>query len=109
MLMYSLNSVYGEFRFSPQPSLAAKDDSKRLSGFEMRDYMKKFADNYLEGVIRYGFQIIEVMRPSNNSSSGWNVRVEDVRTKQQQTLTFDRIVLCTGVCWTLRLFCSTTA
>ncbi|KAJ3848175.1 FAD/NAD-P-binding domain-containing protein [Lentinula lateritia] len=94
----TINNVYGEFRFSPQPSLTAKDDSKRLSGFEMRDYMEKFADSYLEGVIRYGFHIIGVMRPSNDYSSGWNVRVEDVQTKQQQTLQFDRIVLCTGGC-----------
>ncbi|KAJ4474823.1 FAD/NAD-P-binding domain-containing protein [Lentinula aciculospora] len=92
-----LNNVYGEFRFSPQPSLAAKSDLKRLSGFEMRNYMQTFADSYLQGTIRYGLRILAVTRP-NGTSSGWNVQVEDMITKEHQSLKFDKIVLCTGGC-----------
>ncbi|KAE9387177.1 FAD/NAD-P-binding domain-containing protein [Gymnopus androsaceus JB14] len=93
----TLNNVYGEFRFSPQPSMAPKDDSKRLSGFEMRDYMQKFAETYLKGAIRYGLRILGVARPKD-TSSGWDVRVEDVRTREHQILKFDKVVLCTGGC-----------
>ena len=77
--------------------MAPKDDSKRLSGFEMRDYMQKFAETYLKGAIRYGLRILGVARPKD-TSSGWDVRVEDVRTRDHQILKFDKVVLCTGVC-----------
>ena len=63
----------------------------------MRDYMQKFADIYLKDAIRYGLRILGVTRPSG-ASSGWNVKVEDVKTGEQQTLKFDKVVLCTGVC-----------
>ncbi|KAK7462869.1 hypothetical protein VKT23_007448 [Stygiomarasmius scandens] len=93
----TLNNVHGEFRFSPQPVPPAKDATKRLSGFEMRDYMQKFADNYLQDKIHFGFEILSVTRPGNETS-GWNVQVKDLRTGEQKTLKFDRVVLCTGGC-----------
>ncbi|KAF5368837.1 hypothetical protein D9758_002891 [Tetrapyrgos nigripes] len=98
----TINNVHGEFRFSPQPVPPAKSKTKRLSGFEMRDYMQKFAENYLQNKIHYGLEILKVTR-ANRSPSGWNVEVRDLNSNEQKTLQFDKIVLCTGV-WMQQAF-----
>lgn len=78
----------------------ARDANQRLSGSEMRDYMQKFTATYLQDIILYGLEILQVLRSNGQGDPGWTIKVQDVKTGEQKALKFDRVILCTGVCQT---------
>ncbi|KAI6105078.1 FAD/NAD(P)-binding domain-containing protein [Pisolithus croceorrhizus] len=89
----SLNNVHGEFCFSSLP-MPPPQNQKRLGGEDMRAHMETFADTFLAGQIRFD----EVLNIHRATGSGWEIEVQDLRTKVKQILAYDRIVLCTGGC-----------
>ncbi|KAI6098806.1 FAD/NAD(P)-binding domain-containing protein [Pisolithus croceorrhizus] len=90
----SLNNVYGEFCFSSLP-MPPPQNQKRLGGEDMCSYMEKFADTFLAGKIQFETEVLNIRRATG---SGWEIQVQDLRTKVNQILVYDRIVLCTGGC-----------
>ncbi|KAI6115961.1 FAD/NAD(P)-binding domain-containing protein [Pisolithus sp. B1] len=90
----SLNNVYGEFCFSSLP-MPPPQNQKRLGGEDMCSYMEKFADTFLAGKIQFETEVLNIRRATG---SGWEIQVQDLRTKVKQILVYDRIVLCTGGC-----------
>lgn len=94
----ALNNVYGEFCFSSLPMPPPQDPmQKRLGGEDMCAYMEKFADSFLADPSKIRFET-EVLNIRRAADSGWEVEVEDLRSKVKQVLVYDRIVLCTGGC-----------
>jgi dimethylaniline monooxygenase (N-oxide forming) len=77
----------------------------RLSGDDMRLYMENYTDSFLSKNIRYNVEVINMRRISPDASqtdtSRWVVTISNIfnntngRTRDE--LTFDKIVLCTGV------------
>ncbi|KLO19083.1 FAD/NAD(P)-binding domain-containing protein [Schizopora paradoxa] len=92
-----LNNVYGEFRFSSLPMPAPKDagDGGRLNGGIMRDYFESFAARFLKECIQFEVEVINIHR---NASGKWEVSLRDMKTSGEETIVFDKIVLCTGGC-----------
>ncbi|KAF9499126.1 FAD/NAD(P)-binding domain-containing protein [Pleurotus eryngii] len=88
-----VSGVYGEFRFSPLPM---SETGGRLTGEDMRSYMSAFANEFLEGHIRYNTEVLEIKR--TDSGDGWFVEIEDTRSQMRQVLRYAKIVLCTGGC-----------
>ena len=68
--------------------------TNRLSGEDMCAYMEKFADTFLRGKIRFE---TEILKTRCAKDFGWEIEVQDLRTKDKEILTYARIVLCTGV------------
>ncbi|KAI0058580.1 FAD/NAD-P-binding domain-containing protein [Artomyces pyxidatus] len=91
-----INSVNGELSFSslemPQPDTVWG----RLTGSDLNAYMEAFAAAYLHEKIRLETEVVRIQRGA--SGSGWLVDVEDKRTGESDSLSFARIVLCTGGC-----------
>ncbi|KAE9394841.1 hypothetical protein BT96DRAFT_923262 [Gymnopus androsaceus JB14] len=75
----TINSVHGEFRFSPLAMTAPDDPTGRLTGMDMCAYMRNFADSFLAGKIRYCVTVKKVYRPIAGSRNGWLVDVENAR------------------------------
>ncbi|PBK93154.1 FAD/NAD(P)-binding domain-containing protein [Armillaria gallica] len=96
----TLNNVHGEFKFSsmPMPAPSSKNGSQ-LGGEDMRQYMQKFRDEFLEGKIKYETNVLNIER-TKEPDPVWNVTVSNVRGGDREILTFSRIVLCTGGCST---------
>ncbi|KAF9078184.1 hypothetical protein BDP27DRAFT_1413103 [Rhodocollybia butyracea] len=94
----TINNVHGEFRFCALQMPPARDPNGRLSGSEMRDYMQKFTATYLQDIILYGLEILQVLRSNGEGDPGWTIKVQVVKTGEQKALKFDRVVLCTGGC-----------
>ncbi|KAF7298812.1 FAD/NAD(P)-binding domain-containing protein [Mycena indigotica] len=94
-----INNVHGEYHFTglEMPATA----SGRVTGEDMRVYMQNFASQMLDGHIRYQVEVLSIRR--DDAASQWFVTVESVSTKQQETLQFSRIVLCTGGCDTPKI------
>ncbi|KAI6096926.1 FAD/NAD(P)-binding domain-containing protein [Pisolithus croceorrhizus] len=88
----TLNSVYGESSFSSLP-MPPPQNQKRLGGEDMCSYMEKFADTFLAGKIQFETEVLNIRHATG---SGWEIQVQDLRTKVKQLLFYDRIVLCTG-------------
>lgn len=68
----------------------------RLSGEDMQLYMQKFAQEFLKDKIRYSVEVLNISR--NEKTGEWKVSVEDLLDGSRSTLSFGRIVVCTGVC-----------
>ncbi|KAG9308599.1 FAD/NAD(P)-binding domain-containing protein [Chiua virens] len=95
----TINSVHGEFRFSslPMPPPAMHERlGNRLCGADMTAYFEKFADTYLSGKIRFETEVLDIRRGKNGL--GWDVEVRDLKTGNNEVLSYTRIVLCTGGC-----------
>ena len=90
-----VTSVHGEYRLSPL-EMPPPANGERLSGFDLCNYMEKFADKFLVGRAKFHFQT-EVLDIERDGHGKWNVAVEDLPTKSLRTLTFSRIILATGV------------
>lgn len=119
-ILTPLLSVHGEFCFSALPMPPPSDTSEtggRLSGENMQAYMESFAERFLKGKIRYCTQVLNIKRKMHtassktstttqqegtsdmpNGDSQWSVEIRDLRTGGTSELTYDRLVLCTGVC-----------
>jgi dimethylaniline monooxygenase (N-oxide forming) len=91
-----ITSVHGEYRLSPLDMPPPENGSQRLSGFDLCNYMEKFADKFLVDRAKFHFQT-EVLNIERDEDGKWNVAVEDLPTKSLRTLTFSRIILATGV------------
>ncbi|OCH90140.1 FAD/NAD(P)-binding domain-containing protein [Obba rivulosa] len=98
----TINNVHGEFRFSPlpmPPPSNAEVTGGRLSGEDMRQYMESFAEHFLKGKIRYETEVLEIRVQSDDQQCRqWHITVEDARSREQQVLIYDKVVLCTGGC-----------
>lgn len=93
------SSVHGEYRFSSLPMPTPKDAGKtggRLNGGAMRDYFETFAARFLDGCIRFEVEVLSVRR---GTSGKWEILLRDLKTDTEETVVFDKIVLCTGVCF----------
>ncbi|KAF8490246.1 FAD/NAD-P-binding domain-containing protein [Russula emetica] len=95
-----INSVHGEFRFSAKPMRAPNDSIKtggRLSGDDVQQYLKDFAERFLKGKIRFESEVLNIRR--RDHGRGWKVVVRDRRTGGAEKVSyFSRIILCTGGC-----------
>ncbi|KAF8551014.1 FAD/NAD(P)-binding domain-containing protein [Imleria badia] len=93
----SINSVQGEFRFSPLPTPPPKEEPRtRPCCEDMSAYMEQFANTFLVGKIRFEIEILDIRRGTDGS--GWEVEVLDLRTGNKEVLSYARLVLCTGGC-----------
>ncbi|KIK69190.1 hypothetical protein GYMLUDRAFT_67862 [Collybiopsis luxurians FD-317 M1] len=96
----TINSVHGEFRFSPMPMPPPDNPSTgRLTGRDMCAYMEHFANKFLTDKVRYNTEVKKVYRPSGEKK-GWLVDVHSLQggSELTETLHFARLVLCTGGC-----------
>lgn len=96
-MLYIINSVHGEFRFSSLPMPPPVNTEKtggRLTGPDMCNYLGAFADRYLKGMIRYQTEVVKIKR---DPTGGWLVDVENKSSGIRETLKYSKIVLCTGV------------
>jgi dimethylaniline monooxygenase (N-oxide forming) len=96
-------SVNGEYRFSGHHMQERPEFEKtgRLSGEDLRMYMEAYADRFLHNNIRYNAEVTNIRRINADSSgtSSWVVTITDKISGTNQKLQFDKIVLCTGVCY----------
>ncbi|KAI0044474.1 FAD/NAD-P-binding domain-containing protein [Auriscalpium vulgare] len=90
-----VNNLHGEFSFSCFP-MSPESRGGRLSGHDLKWYMRKFGEKYLEGKFRFNTEVLNVRRDS--SGEGWRVQVRDAVSGLSETLRYARIVLCTGGC-----------
>ncbi len=94
----SLNSsVHGEYSLSPLKVQAPIDLNAKpglMTGYDTHVYIKTFTDMFLSGRIRYGTEILSVRR---GRVRAWDIRVKDLASRTEETLSYDKIVLCTGV------------
>lgn len=67
----------------------------RLTGYGMQRYMENFADRFLKGRIRFQTEVLQISR--DGGTQLWRVVVRDIKGGSETTLTYDKIVLCTGV------------
>ena len=65
-----------------------------MTGYDTHAYIKTFTDTFLSGRIRYGTEILSVRR---GQVRAWDIRVKDLASRSEETLSYDKIVLCTGV------------
>ena len=101
----NLPSVHGEYKFSPlkmPPPERSDATGGRLTGVAMRDYMETFSKTFLEGNASFKLEaeVLNVRRekaPSGASPATWVVTVKDLRTGDKQDLTFNRVIVATGV------------
>lgn len=68
----------------------------------MRDYMETFSKMFLKGKANFQLQaeVLKVRRektPSGGSPATWIVTVKDLKTGNEQDLTFNRVIVATGV------------
>ena len=80
--------------------MRAPDDSAktggRLSGDDVRQYLKDFAERFLKGKVRFETEVLNIRR--RDHGRGWKVLVRDGRTGGAEKVSyFSRIILCTGV------------
>ncbi len=90
-----IDSVHGEYRLSPLEMPAPSSADGRLSGDDMAQYMARFVNMYLQDRVEFGLDISNIRRGSNGQS--WLLDVRDVQTGKQETRSFTRIIVCTGV------------
>ena len=92
-------SVHGEYRFSVLPMAPPVDAEKtggHITGMGMCEYMETFYEKFLKGKVVFKFKT-EIRTVARNAAGVWNISVEDLCSREAQTLKFSRIVLCTGV------------
>ena len=69
------------------------ESNVRLTGQDMAAYMRHFAAKYLRGHIRFETEVLKIYRENGS----WMVLVKNLRDASQERLSFDKLVLCTGV------------
>lgn len=75
----------------------------RLSGEDVGQYMKDFAERFLKGKIRFETEVLNIRR--GDYGRGWKVLVRDGRTGgAEKILHYSRIILCTGVSLSVSAF-----
>jgi len=83
----------------------SKETGGRLTGADMNKYFESFADTLLPGKILYNR---EILNASRRQEGGWKVLVKNKLNGGEETLHYDKIVVCTGVsrlaCLILSLF-----
>ncbi|KAJ3527639.1 hypothetical protein NMY22_g9712 [Coprinellus aureogranulatus] len=103
-----LNNVYGEMRFSslsmesPSDEDPATTPDKRLRGIDASKYFERYHDKFLvrngKSVVRFNTEVARIQRGPDGR--GWllDTRTKDPTTgeKEESTLSFPRIVVCTG-------------
>ncbi|KAH8989242.1 FAD/NAD-P-binding domain-containing protein [Lactarius akahatsu] len=95
-----INSVHGEYRFSPLPMRVPESHTKtggRLSGDNIRQYLEEFKERFLKGKIRFETEVLNIRR--GDGGRGWSVLVHDKNSasaEKVRVLYYPRIVLCTG-------------
>ncbi|KAJ7067183.1 FAD/NAD-P-binding domain-containing protein [Mycena amicta] len=65
----------------------------RLTGDDLHRYTQTFTEKFLQGKIQYETYVLSVLR---EAEGGWIISVRDLKTGIEQTLRFDKVVLCTG-------------
>ena len=60
----------------------------------MQAYVESFEQRFLQGVIRYR---VEVLNISRDKDEKWTVKIRENEDGKEKSLHFDKIVLCTGV------------
>lgn len=78
----------------------SKETGGRLTGEELGQYMESLADRYLKGHVRCNTIVTNIRRSRDGDPKGtkrWVVSVRDSSTDSVETVSYDRIVLCTGV------------
>ncbi|KAJ6471197.1 FAD/NAD-P-binding domain-containing protein [Mycena vulgaris] len=93
-----INNVHGEYRFSAMDMPPPADAGGRLTGNDLRAYMQAFSAKFLQRVIRFNTEVIDIRR--DEATSVWFITVEDKTTASREILEFSRVVLCTGGCST---------
>ncbi|KAH9854923.1 FAD/NAD-P-binding domain-containing protein [Lenzites betulinus] len=91
-----LNSLPGEYRFSPLDMPPPAEKGARLSGEDVMNYLETFASKFLQGRIHYNLDVSNIRRGSDGT--GWKLDVLDLRTSATETRTYARLVVCTGGC-----------
>ncbi|KAH9023039.1 FAD/NAD-P-binding domain-containing protein [Lactarius deliciosus] len=95
-----INSVHGEYRFSPLPMRVPESHTKtggRLSGDNIRQYLEDFKERFLRGKIRFETEVLNIRR--GDDGRGWSVLVHDKNSasaEKVRVIYYPRIVLCTG-------------
>ncbi|KAJ7643962.1 FAD/NAD-P-binding domain-containing protein [Roridomyces roridus] len=95
-----INNVHGEYRFSAlkMPPPVDKGPGGRLTGEDLCAYMKAFSAQFLQNIIRFDTEVINIRR--EEATSLWLITVENRKTGARETMEFSRVVLCTGGCST---------
>ncbi|KAG7096524.1 hypothetical protein E1B28_003953 [Marasmius oreades] len=88
----TINNVHGEYHFPPLPMELPAD--KWLTGEDLKRYMQDFTNTFLRGRVRYQTEVLKLYRENDL----WVVKVENLTDGSHESLTFDKIVLCTGGC-----------
>lgn len=79
----------------PRPD--AKVTGGRLAGEDMRSYMEAFADRFLKDKICYNTEVLNIRRLDFEGLQTWLVTTFNHSNGTREELSFDKIVLCTGV------------
>jgi dimethylaniline monooxygenase (N-oxide forming) len=75
------------------PQTDPKRAGQQLTGAELNRYFETFADRLLKGKIVYNVEILNVWR---HREGGWTVLVKNKLTGEDQSMHYDKIVVCTG-------------
>jgi hypothetical protein len=79
----------------PPPVDHVKNKASRITGFDLRDYMGKFGETFLQGRIQYGVEVVKISRGENGT--GWKVLIRRNGAEENEELHFGKLVICTGV------------
>ncbi|KAJ7442596.1 FAD/NAD-P-binding domain-containing protein [Mycena latifolia] len=91
-----INNVHGEYRFSAMEMPPPADGGGRLMGHDLQAYMQTFSAKFLQDVIRFNTEVVNIHR--DEATSVWFITVEYTKTATREILEFSRVVLCTGGC-----------
>lgn len=72
----------------------AKTTGGRLTGEAMQSYFESFEQRFLRNLIRYRVEVLDISR---NQKGKWTVKIRDTEKGEEESLQYDKIVLCTGV------------
>ena len=79
------------------PPRDASKTGGRLGGEDMQRYMSDFADKFLEGKILYGKNVVQIKRVISEQQP-WVITVRNL-DEAVEVYRFDKVVLCSGVCF----------
>ncbi|PPQ89970.1 hypothetical protein CVT25_009610 [Psilocybe cyanescens] len=95
-----INSVHGEYRFSPLAMPRPEDSAEtggHITGMGMCNYMETFYVTFLKNKVKFKFET-EITSVRRVQKESWEVKVEDIHSRGTKVLSFARIVLATGGC-----------
>lgn len=82
------------------PPANDKATGGRLTGIDVMKYFESFTERFLKGKIRYNTEVLNIRRPDTDvdgDGGNWIVTVKDVASNIDSELSFDKLVLCSGV------------